>query len=132
MHDTNIAAFKFFSYRDPRLTETLEDFDKAIDWVLDNTHEYRQLEEAILGVIGNMDKPGSPAGEAKNAFHNELHGRTKEKLQQFRQRVLAVTLDDIKRVTDTYLKQGDASVAVITNAATHETIGDLGMEVIKL
>ena len=53
-------------------------------------------------------------------------------MQQFRQRVLAVTLDDIKRVTDTYLKQGDASVAVITNAATHETIGDLGMEVIKL
>ena len=55
--DTNIAAFKFYSYRDPRLSETLDDFDKAIDWVLNNEHEYRQLEEAILGVVGSMDKP---------------------------------------------------------------------------
>ncbi len=130
--DTSIAAFKFYSYRDPRLVETLNDFDHAIDWVLDNKHEYRQLEEAILGVIGSMDKPGSPAGEAKSAFHNELHGRSREKLQQFRQRVLKVTLDDLKRVTETYLKKGEASVAVITSGATHEKVGDLGMEVISL
>jgi len=131
-HDTNIAAFKFYSYRDPRLSETLDDFDKAIDWVLDNEHEYRQLEEAILGVVGGMDKPGSPAGEAKSAFHNSLHGRTREKLQLFRQRVLEVTIDDLKRVTDTYLKQGEASIAVITSSATYEEVGDLGLEVINL
>ncbi len=130
--DTNIAAFKFYSYRDPRLTETLDDFDKAIDWVLENEHEYRQLEEAILGVIGGMDKPGSPAGEARSAFHNELHDRSREKLQQFRQRVLDVTIEDLKRVTDTYLNKGEASVAVITSAATHEEVGDLGLEVINL
>ncbi|MBN4063783.1 insulinase family protein [Cardiobacterium sp. AH-315-I02] len=130
--DTNIAAFKFYSYRDPRLVETLNDFDNAIDWVLENNHEDRQLEEAILGVIGGMDKPGSPAGEAKAAFHNELHDRSREKLQQFRQRVLKVTLDDLKRVTETYLKKGEASVAVITSAATHEEVGDLGLDVINL
>ena len=131
-HDTNIAAFKFYSYRDPRLAETLDDFDKSIDWMLENKHEDRQLEEAILGVIGSMDKPGSPAGEAKSAFHNELHGRTREKLQLFRQRVLEVSMDDLKRVTKTYLKNGEASTAVITSAATHEEVGDLGLEVITL
>jgi len=130
--DTNIASFKFYSYRDPRLTETLEDFDKAIDWVIDSDHEERQLEEAILGVIGSMDKPGSPAGEAKAAFHNELHGRTREKLQQFRQRVLEVSIDDLKRVAETYLKNGEASIAVITSAATHEEVGDIGLEIINL
>ena len=130
--DTNIAAFKFYSYRDPRLSETLDDFDNAIDWVLENKHEDRQLEEAILGVIGSMDKPGSPAGEAKSAFHNELHGRSREKLQQFRQRVLKVSLDDLKSVTETYLKNGEASVAVITSAASHEEVGDLGLDVINL
>jgi Zn-dependent M16 (insulinase) family peptidase len=131
-HDSNTAAFKFYSYRDPRLEETLDDFDNAIDWMLDNDHEYSQLEEAILGVIGSMDKPGSPAGEAKAAFHNELHGRTREKLQKFRQRVLAVTIDDLKRVTESYLKQGEASVAVITSAATRDEVGDLGLDVINL
>jgi Zn-dependent M16 (insulinase) family peptidase len=131
-HDTNIAAFKFFSYRDPRLSETLVDFENAINWMLENQHEERQLEEAILGVIGSMDKPGSPAGEAKAAFHNELHGRTREKLQQFRQRILEVTIDDLKRVTESYLKKGEASTAVITSAATYEEVGDLGMDVITL
>lgn len=131
-HDTNIAAFKFYSYRDPRLAETLADFDQAISWMLENEHEPRQLEEAILGVIGGMDKPGSPAGEAKAAYHDALHGRTREKLQQFRKRVLEVSLDDLKRVTETYLKNGEASVAVITSAATHEDTGDLGLDVVNL
>lgn len=131
-HDTNIAAFKFYSYRDPRLSETLDDFDAAIDWMLANEHEERQLEEAILGVIGSMDKPGSPAGEARAAFHNELHGRSREKLQQFRQQVLEVSIDDIKRVAQQYLKEGEASIAVITSAATFEQVGDLGLEVIHL
>ncbi len=130
--DTNIAAFKFYSYRDPRLAETLHDFDNAINWILENEHEYRQLEEAILGVIGSMDKPGSPAGEAKSAYHNELHGRSREKLQAFRQRVLKVTIEDLKRVTESYLKNGEASVAVITSAATHEEVGDLDLEIINL
>jgi Zn-dependent M16 (insulinase) family peptidase len=131
-HDSNIAAFKFYSYRDPRLTETLEDFDRSIDWMLNNKHEWRQLEEAILGVIGAMDKPGSPSGEARHDFHNNLHGRTREKLQAARQRVLAVTIDDLKHVTETYLQPDKASTAVITSAATHGQLGDLGLEVINL
>jgi Zn-dependent M16 (insulinase) family peptidase len=131
-HDANIAAFRFYSYRDPRLVETLDDFDRSIDWMLNKNHQWRQVEEAILGVIAAMDKPGSPAGEARHAFHNELHGRTKEKLQTHRQRVLAVTLDDLKRVTEKYLHPDHASTAVITSAATLEQSGDLGMEVNEL
>ncbi len=130
--DTNTAVFKFYSYRDPRLSETLDDFGRAIDWMLENGHEERQLEEAILGVIGGMDKPGSPAGEARAAFHNELHGRSREKLQLFRQRVLEVSIDDLKRVTETYLKNGEESIAVITSAATYEDVGDLGLDVVHL
>ena len=97
-HDTNIAAFRFYSYRDPRLSETLDDFDKSIDWVMNAKHEWRQVEESILGVISSLDKPSSPAGEAGQASHNILHGRTREKLQQFRQNVLEVKLEDIQRV----------------------------------
>jgi Zn-dependent M16 (insulinase) family peptidase len=130
--DNNNAAFKFYSYRDPRLSETLDDFDASINWMLETNHEERQLEEAILGVIGGMDKPGSPAGEARSAFHNELNGRTREKLQQFRQQVLTVSIDDLKRVTELYLKNGEASIAVITSAASYEEVGDLGLDVIHL
>ncbi|MDH5392130.1 MAG: insulinase family protein [Gammaproteobacteria bacterium] len=127
--DSSIAAFRFYSYRDPRLLETLDDFDKAITWMLETEHDARLLEEAILGVIGTLDKPGSPAGEAKHAFHNALFGRTAEQQQAYRERILKVSMDDLKRVTERYLKSAEASVAVITNSSTIDQLGELGMEV---
>jgi len=96
--------------------------------MLDSRHEYRALEEAILGVIGSMDKPSSPAGEAKQHFHNRLFGRSHEAREQFRQRVLAVTLDDLRRVTQTYLRPEMASTAVVTNTGELEATTSLREE----
>ena len=131
-HDADNAAFRFYSYRDPRLSETLDDFDKSVQWLLESKHEYRQVEEAILGVVGAIDKPGSPAGEAKDAFYSGLYGRTPEKRRQFRQRVLAVTMDDLKRVGETYLQSENASTAVVTNGAKQEICEQLGLEICQL
>jgi Zn-dependent M16 (insulinase) family peptidase len=123
--DSGIAGFRFYSYRDPRLEDTLEDFDGAITWMLEQRHEYRALEEAILGVIGSLDKPSSPAGEAKQHFHNRLFGRTHDQREQFRERILAVTTDDLRRVTETYLRPELASTAVITNSEGKQATGAL-------
>jgi len=114
-YDCDNAAFRFYSYRDPRLVETLNDFDESIEWLLNDDHQSSQLEEAILGVISGLDKPGSPAGEAKDAFHNALNGRTAEQRQAFRRRVLSVTMEDLLRVGKTYLNPEAASIAVISN-----------------
>jgi len=132
--DSSIAAFKFFSYRDPRLLETLNDFDSSIEWLLNESHSEAQLEEAILGVISDIDKPSSPAGEAKHAYHNGLFGRTAESRKVFRNKVLQVTLDDLIRVGKQYLKSDSGSVALITNSETQQKLGELnlGMEVFQL
>jgi Zn-dependent M16 (insulinase) family peptidase len=114
--DNQTGAFRFYSYRDPRIAGTLEDFDNAIKWVQEKTLGYEKIEEAILGVIGGLDKPGSPAGEAIQAFHAELNGRGKACTEQFRNQVLAVTETDLKRVAATYLSADKAQTAVITNA----------------
>lgn len=128
-HDSDNAVFRFFSYRDPRLAETLDDFDGAVNWLLEEKHEWRLVEEAILGVIGSIDKPGSPAGEAKDAFYNNLYGRTPDHRRQFRQRVLQVSIQDLQRVGETYLKDTYANVAVISNSAAEQRCRDLGLEV---
>ena len=130
-YSSDIAAFRFYSYRDPRLKDTLDDFDRSVQWLLSESHKASQLEEAILGVVSSIDKPSSPAGEAKDAFHNALFGRTPERRQRYRKRVLEVTIDDLKRVAEKYLKPEAASVAVITNNTTVEQVGDMGMEVLK-
>ncbi len=126
--DSSIATFRFYSYRDPRLTETLADFDAAVDWLLHTQHEARVLEEAILGVVASIDKPGSPAGEAKQDFHNRLTGRTHEQRQQFRSRILDVSLADLTRVTAQYLQPENASTAVITQAGDDSSTTELGDE----
>ncbi len=131
-HDNNIAAFRFYSYRDPRLAETLDDFDKSIDWLLNTEHDYQPLEEAILGVISGIDKPSSPAGEAKQTFHAELFERTREKREHFRNQVLKVTIDDLKRVAKTYLTPEKASIAVVSNSDSQGAIEELGLTAIQL
>ncbi len=120
--DNGDAVFRFFSYRDPRVEGTLDDFAKAIDWLAACENEQQRLQEAILGVISSMDKPGSPAGEAKSAYHSSLFGRTPEVRQALRQQILSVTLDDLKRVAGTYLQPERASVAVVTNQKTAESL----------
>lgn len=127
--DSNIAAFRFFSYRDPRLEETLLDFDKSIEWLLEENHEYQPLEEAILGVVSSLDKPSSPAGEAKQTFHAELFGRNREKREAFRQQVLDVTIDDLKRVARTYLVNESASIAIVTGNSNLEKLNELKLDI---
>ena len=131
-YQSDIAAFRFFSYRDPRLTETLNDFDQSIQWLLNEKQEWSQVEEAILGVIGSIDKPTSPAGEAKDAFVNALYGRTPQQRQQYRSRILKVNLDDLRRVAATYFDPDNASVAVISNHNNESTGSNLALEIFRV
>ena len=129
--DSGEAVFRFFSYRDPRLTETLVDFDKSVNWLLDNEHDPNKLEEAILGVVSSIDKPGSPAGEAKGAYHSALFGRSAEQRRAFRQRILNVSIEDLKRVAKQYLKPELASIAAVTSVEKAKALADQ-FEVIAL
>ncbi|MDP2226186.1 MAG: insulinase family protein [Moraxellaceae bacterium] len=131
-YDSNACAFRFYSYRDPRLAETLADFDASVRWLLDGRHEVRQLEEAVLGVISDMDKPLSPAGEARQAFHNGLYGRTPEQRRRMRERLLATSLDDLRRVGEHYLSRGEACTAVIAPVARAADVEALGLAVERL
>ena len=130
--DSVNGTFRFFSYRDPRLEETLEDFDRALIWLQETDHEYQELEESILGVIGQLDRPRSPAGAARHAFHNRLFGRTPEQRARFRERVLAVTLDDLKRVSSTWLMPEKASTAVVTSPENRARVEKLGLAIQEL
>jgi Zn-dependent M16 (insulinase) family peptidase len=122
--DSGDAVFRFFSYRDPRLAETFVEFDRSIDWLLNTEHDDSRLEEAILGVVSSIDKPASPAGEAKGAYHSALFGRTAEQRRAFRQRILSVSIDDLKRVAKTYLLDKEASLTAVTSVEKAKALAD--------
>ncbi len=128
-YDGNACSFRFYSYRDPRLAETFQDFEASVDWLFNAEQLPHQLEEAILGLIASMDKPGSPAGEAITACYSLLHARTPAFRAQLRERLLAVNLDDLKRVADVYLRQQKPSKAVVAPIAKREQLQTLGFEI---
>ena len=127
--DSGMAAFRFYSYRDPRLADTLDDYRRSIDWMLTSQHDYAQLEEAILGVISSIDKPASPAGAAKQAFHNELFGRDKAQRSLFRQQVLNVSLEQLRAVTERYLTLDKPSIAIVSSKASQPQLEKLGLAI---
>ena len=128
-YDGNACSFRFYSYRDPRLAETFQDFEASVNWLFNADQLPHQLEEAILGLIASMDKPGSPAGEAITACYSLLHARTPAFRAQLRERLLAVNLDDLKRVADVYLRQQKPSKSVVAPIAKRELLQELGFEI---
>jgi Zn-dependent M16 (insulinase) family peptidase len=128
-YDAESASFRFYSYRDPRLTETLNDFDRALDWLHGEGHTAQALEEALLSVISSIDKPSSPAGEAKKAYYSALHGVTPERRMAYRARLLDVTLDDLRRVASAYLQPDTASIGVVTHTGARAEVEGLGLAI---
>ncbi|MBF7687679.1 insulinase family protein [Acinetobacter rathckeae] len=131
-YDANSCSFRFYSYRDPRLAETFADFERSVTWLLTEEHQDHQLEEAILGLVASMDRPTSPAGEAITAFYAQCHDRTPEFRQKMRQNLLAVTLDDVKRVAVQYLQNGVATRGVVAPFAKREELEQLGFDIQQL
>ncbi|HEX5277544.1 MAG TPA: insulinase family protein [Fluviicoccus sp.] len=131
-YDGNACAFRFYSYRDPRLEGTYADFLASLDWLQQNDHEERQLEEAILGIVASMDKPMSPAGEARSAFHNSLYGRTPAQRRKMRASLLKVTIADLQSVAARYLRPEVMTRGVIAPYALAGELEGMGFRLEKL
>lgn len=122
------GTFRFYSYRDPRMAETLDEFDQSVAWLQNAKHDSRQVEEAILSALSDIDRPDSPAGEAVNTWFGELHGRSIEKRKIFRKRIMSVKLEDLQRVARQWLVPDQASTAVITDTVTLKKYNDANPE----
>lgn len=128
-YDGNACSFRFYSYRDPRLAETFNDFEASVQWLINTEQQPHQLEEAILGLVASMDKPGSPAGEAITACYALLHARTPKFRKILRERLLNVTLDDLQRVAKQYLLAQKPVKAVVAPFAKREELQKLGFSI---
>lgn len=112
--DQSNGLFRFYSYRDPNLEQTFTAFRESIEWLQRSDIHFDLIEEAILGIVSSLDAPGSPAGEARTHFQQQLLGRSSEHRELFRSRVIATKVDDVKRVAATYFDRPSAT-AVMTN-----------------
>lgn len=106
-YSASVGAFVMMSYRDPRLAATYADFESAISWVMNADLKQENIEEAIICVIQEMDKPRTPFAEVMWAWDQRQQGITEEMRRRFRHGVLHCTAQDLKAVAAAWL-QGKA------------------------
>jgi Zn-dependent M16 (insulinase) family peptidase len=97
------GTFYFGSYRDPNIIRTYDIYDQAVKWVTDGKIEAEALKEAILGSCGDVDPLESPDIKGRREATNRITGFTREERERFKQRLLQVTEDDLRRVARAYL-----------------------------
>ena len=86
----------FVSYRDPNLGKTVETYQGAADFIRGFEADERTMTKYVIGAIGELDTPMTPA--TKGSFSKEawLSGVTQEDLQRERDELLATTPEKIR------------------------------------
>jgi Zn-dependent M16 (insulinase) family peptidase len=95
------GLFSFISYRDPHIIETLKVYHDALDVVMEQPVPMEELEKAVIGTIGALDRPTDPAGKAYTAMIREFSRLTDDRRLSFRGAILDMEperlLEDCRR-----------------------------------
>ncbi|MFO7766424.1 MAG: insulinase family protein [Pelovirga sp.] len=135
-HNSGAGLFSMLSYRDPHLERTLKVFDDAVEWVISGKFADVSVEEAILAVFSDLDKPLSPAGLGAHEFSCLRAGISRDMRNRFRQQLLTVDAAALIRVAKRYLRDGQSSVAVLAGESAlkqaNENLGEQGLEIRRI
>ena len=115
------GLFAFLSYRDPHLTETLDVYRDAVDDVSRNPVLPEELEKAVIGAIGTLDRPMDPAGRGYTALIREFSGLSDSDRHRFRAEVLEMTAERIQETARRYFP-ASAEAAVVAVCAAEERL----------
>jgi hypothetical protein len=130
-YDTEGGLFSLLSYRDPQLARTLRVFDQAVDWAAAGGFTDDEIDEAILAVFADLDRPLSPGGRGNREFANTRQGLTLEMRRHLRRGVLATDRSRLMETAKTYLGAGRSESAVSVIAGEEmltQANGELGRE----
>lgn len=136
VYNPSSGMFKYVSYRDPNLEQTLDTYDGTGEFLRETAKEMSQttLANAIIGMIGDMDSPMSPDQKGFTSMDRYLTGMTDEIRQQRREQVLGTTAKDFEAFADRLDSVAkDGTIAVIgSKAALEEANKKLGLDLTQL
>jgi len=128
------GLFSYGSYRDPHIERTLGVYAAAGDFIAAGKYTEEDIHEAILQVCSEIDRPDPPGPAARKAFYRKLVGLEDEVRQQFKQRLLALTSEDVREAAGRYLArpENQAATAVISSRAmlekANQNLGEAPLE----
>ena len=116
------GLFALGSYRDPHIVRTLEVFSGARDFMLHGNYAEGDIDEAVLQVCADIDKPDAPGTAARKAFFRGLIGLEDDARQAFKERLLSLDRKLIAEAAERHFNRSteEAGTAVIASAEAIE------------
>ncbi len=107
------GTFTFYSFRDPKIEQTYDNFERAIGQVLDKEFSEQQLREAKMLTFQKLDRVLEPSLKGLQQFSR---GYTDEHRMKLRLRALDLNREEVAAVAEKYLikaiEQGHTSRVV--------------------
>ncbi|MBI4634114.1 MAG: insulinase family protein [Deltaproteobacteria bacterium] len=119
-YDAMNGLFAFLSYRDPHIAETLKVYRDAVDFISRGRMEKTDLEKAITGTIGTLDRPMDPSGRGYAAMIRSFAGLDDKARQKLREEILDMTPENVQEAAIGYFLPAAASAVVAIYAAEEE------------
>ena len=86
----------FYSYRDPHIKETMDVYNEAADYVAAFDADEREMTKYVIGTMGDLDQPLSPAAKGGRSLAGYLCKIDTAGRQAIRDCILNATPDDIR------------------------------------
>jgi len=115
----------YFSYRDPNLKNTIDVYGKVADYIRSFNPDDRDMLKYIIGTIGGMTRPLSPASKGGRDLSRLMEGTSYEMLKEVREAVINTSAEDIRalaKVFDELIK--DASICAVACEKSADAEGD--------
>ncbi|MFW6285822.1 MAG: insulinase family protein [Nanoarchaeota archaeon] len=93
------GTFTIFSYRDPRIKGTYDDYDKIFEHIKKLNLSQKEIKQYIIGSISNFDEPLKPHEEGFKKCLEYIQGITYDDLKKERKELLTANLDKLQKIS---------------------------------
>lgn len=123
----------FVSYRDPNLTQTIETYEKAPEYLRGFSADEETMTKYIIGTIAEKDMPLSPSSKGGRSYVAYMTGHTLAEEQKERDEILSCDASDIRQLADYVQAMLDESaLCVVGNEEKIKESHDLFGEIVPL
>jgi Zn-dependent M16 (insulinase) family peptidase len=133
--DDATGVFSFLSYRDPNIKATIENYDKAADFLkgLDASRlSDNELKKAIIAAIGDLDAYQLPDAKGYTSMMRYITGRTDTIRQKYREQVLSTNGEDFIGFGEVLEKVAKSDTVVVIGSQAALEGAKAGLKVTKV
>jgi Zn-dependent M16 (insulinase) family peptidase len=100
------STFSFYSYKDPHLFSSFMAFEDSLRHIHQGLFTEEELEQAKLGVLQDIDSPIAPGTRGEVAYGWWRGGKSDSMRQDFRDRLLYATAQQVQAVIPRFFPDG--------------------------